>query len=99
MSRKRGAISRARISSSERYKAVQRCMVGLLEGAPIQPRRVECCVRARVGNALPRGLVPETLEAGEFAPAACDHFLRQLAVEITEERKRLLRAPFLAHEQ
>ena len=32
-------------------------------------------------------------------PPACGHFLRQLAVEITEERKRLARSPFLAHEQ
>jgi hypothetical protein len=51
--------------------------------------------RKRIGDflAMPR------IGFGEFSSAPAAHGLRQVALKIAEERERLGRTPFLAHEQ
>ena len=53
----------------------------------------------RIGNALARGRVGETGEAGELAPPAFGHGAGQFGAEVAEEQERLGGGEFLAHEQ
>ena len=53
----------------------------------------------RVGDALAHRRVLELREAGELVAPALAHGVGQIGPEIAEERERLRRRPFLAHEQ
>ena len=91
----RGTISRRRIASSSRTSASRLCAGGWSRAVPVQHGGSEGRWCQRIGNLV----AIFGIGAGEFPAPALAHGLGEIALEIAEERKRRLRAPFLAHEQ
>ena len=70
-----------------------------VDPVPVEFRREEGLPRCRVRDLRRQSGIGEFGKAREFLAAPLAHGFRQLALEVAEERKRLVRPPLLAHEQ